>query len=206
MQNKHTSGPWKWQRVKENIDVFFTLEGPDILCRFWDMSYNGKRARDADIIEAAPDMLEALQAVAVVPWGYCVCPEHMGDMENSADEDHCGECRLVRAAIAKAEGGIRMTDWPNSAPQSERNHMRRHMGLIVKILKFAETKCSDEHSLGLPKFEDWTTADVTNHVKLCEDAGFLIVSKDVGLVRYIVRLTWNGYEFLDKNRGIKHTQ
>ena len=54
---------------------------------------------------AAPDLLEAVCAAAVMPWGYCVCPPQMGDMEGKSDEAHCGECRDVRAAIAKAKEG-----------------------------------------------------------------------------------------------------
>ena len=53
---------------------------------------------------AAPDMLAALMGAATMPWGYCICPPQMGDMEGKPDESHCGECRDVRAAIAKATG------------------------------------------------------------------------------------------------------
>ena len=47
--------------------------------------------------------LEALQAICVMPWGFCCCPAQMGDMEGKPDADHCGECRDARAVIAKAK-------------------------------------------------------------------------------------------------------
>ena len=58
----------------------------------------------ARVMAASQDALEALEAVAIMPWGYCVCPPRMGDMEGKPDDAHCGECRQVRAAIAKAKG------------------------------------------------------------------------------------------------------
>ena len=42
--------------------------------------------------EQRHELLEALQAVAVHPWGYCFCPPSMGDMEARPDKDHCVEC------------------------------------------------------------------------------------------------------------------
>ena len=51
----------------------------------------------------ASDLLDALQAICAMPWGWCCCPPGMGSMELKPDEAHCGECRHARAAIARAE-------------------------------------------------------------------------------------------------------
>ena len=61
-------------------------------------NWNAKAADSMD------EMLAALEALGVYPWGYCYCPAHMGDMENKQDDAHCGECRDARNAIAKAKG------------------------------------------------------------------------------------------------------
>ena len=63
-----------------------------------------EQTANADLIAAAPELLEALQAICVMPWGYCCCPPRMGDMEGKDDSEHCGECREARKAIAKATG------------------------------------------------------------------------------------------------------
>ena len=54
--------------------------------------------------ESNSDLLEALKAIGVFPWGYCFCPPSMGDMEEKPDDAHCGECREARLAIREAEG------------------------------------------------------------------------------------------------------
>ena len=41
-------------------------------------------------------LLEVVKAAAVMPWGYCLCPPRMGDMEGADNQAHCGECRDVR--------------------------------------------------------------------------------------------------------------
>jgi hypothetical protein len=77
--SKHTDGPWWFD------DDYYVLAGEeaDIICELWtsDREANGK------LIAAAPDMLEALQAVEGEIDGY------RGDL-----------IQMVRAAIAKAEG------------------------------------------------------------------------------------------------------
>lgn len=45
-------------------------------------------------------LLSALKGASVKPWGFCICPV---DMEGRPDDDHTGECRKVRAAIAACD-------------------------------------------------------------------------------------------------------
>jgi hypothetical protein len=58
---------------------------------------------DARLIAAAPDLLDALTGIGVLPEGYCFCRPNQRDATRP-DHDHTGECRAARAAIAKAEG------------------------------------------------------------------------------------------------------
>lgn len=65
---KHTPGPWTWKRVGEDGYVpVMALEGPSVLCRYWDtiagkpIAVNQRALADASLIAAAPDMLEALK-------------------------------------------------------------------------------------------------------------------------------------------------
>lgn len=67
--SKHTSAPWIWERVEEPGCIpVTTLRGPDVLCRFWDIGVDG--SRDANLIAAAPDMLEALRNILKFPNDY----------------------------------------------------------------------------------------------------------------------------------------
>lgn len=52
---------------------------------------------DARLIEAAPDLLDALLAIGVLPDGWCCCPS-----DRREDREHVGECAAARTAIAKA--------------------------------------------------------------------------------------------------------
>lgn len=74
---------WTWERVADAGSVVeFTLNGPDVLCRYW---YDRPPSKDARLIAAAPDMYEALKAVVSV-----------------ADRKTV-EFDLARAALARAE-------------------------------------------------------------------------------------------------------
>ena len=83
--------------------------------------------------------------------------------------------------------------------------MRRHMNLIQLILEYTE-----EHGNGkilpLPRFEEYTFAQVNYHTGLCGQAGYLELSvqgKTVGEPRkyFILELTWKGHEELARMRG-----
>ena len=52
---------------------------------------------------AAPDLLESIQGLGSMPTGYCFCFNGPRDPEKP-EQEHTGECRDLRAAIAKAEG------------------------------------------------------------------------------------------------------
>ena len=58
-------------------------------------------AARARILAAAPDLLDSLVALGVMPEGYCFC---FGNNRDPMKTDHTGECRLARLAINKAHG------------------------------------------------------------------------------------------------------
>ena len=99
--SKHTPGPWIWAQVMPGGPCIVEAknEPNGYIC-----STNGNVLGNTPLIAAAPDLLEAAQAASIMPWGYCICPTRMGVMEGKPDDAHCGECRDLRAAIAKAKG------------------------------------------------------------------------------------------------------
>lgn len=58
---------------------------------------------NAHLIAAAPDLVSALQALGVLPDGYCFCFNSSRDASRP-EHEHTGECRAARAALAKARG------------------------------------------------------------------------------------------------------
>ena len=66
------------------------------------------------LCEAAPDMLDAFEALGVQPYvvgldgqcehGYCFCLPEQGRDPGKPKDHHTGECRDARAAIRKARG------------------------------------------------------------------------------------------------------
>ena len=69
--SKHTPGEWKWNRVNEEWRIpVITLEGPSVLCRYWDtiggkpIAVNKRTLADAALIKTSPKMLKALEKVA----------------------------------------------------------------------------------------------------------------------------------------------
>ncbi len=94
----HTPGPWfirddEWDN---GVDHYSISTGPDILdsaicsLSIWDKEHTEERMANANLIAAAPDMLEALKAA--LPHIECSNPEQSGIITM------CGK------AIAKAEG------------------------------------------------------------------------------------------------------
>ena len=79
--------------------------------------------------------------------------------------------------------------------------MYRYMDLIKKILEY--TVChGDGRELALPEIHGHSPEEVRYHVKLCEEAGYLdiSVSESTAQVLFIVRITWQGHEFLESKR------
>ena len=69
------------------------------------------------------------------------------------------------------------------------------MQLIKAILKFAEGK-PDANPVACPDIPGYTTEQVTYHVGLCAEAGYIKASATMDAT-YIRYLTWNGHEALD---------
>ena len=76
--------------------------------------------------------------------------------------------------------------------------MKRYMQLIRAILEYVTVK-SNGNDLALPEINGYTPDQVSYHVKLCEEAGFLDIVIDASTKQAtgIVRITWQGHEFLD---------
>lgn len=90
MKDKHTP-KWKWKKVEGDHEASsWSLDGPDVLCRFW---YDKPPSKDALCIEAAPDMLAILR-------------EFVAAENRTAHGNYC----VVHAACAKAEALIAKLD------------------------------------------------------------------------------------------------
>ena len=79
--------------------------------------------------------------------------------------------------------------------------MKRYMKLIRKILEYVETAKTTDDNVPLPEFDDYRQCQVEYHVKLCEEAGYLvIVAGQKRRPAAISRITWHGHEELDRLR------
>ena len=91
--NKHTPGPWVY---RGKSDAVYTPSTDPVykygsqIFRFHDE--DGPNDADLDLVLAAPDLLDALQAISAY-WDEVVPPSHMSDMHKAA-----------RAALQKATG------------------------------------------------------------------------------------------------------
>ena len=77
--------------------------------------------------------------------------------------------------------------------------MPRDMNLICMILAYtAQAKVPGQ--IPLPEFEGYSECEILQHVKLCEEAGFMDIVIDARTKRpvAIIRMTWDGYEALDR--------
>lgn len=79
--------------------------------------------------------------------------------------------------------------------------MRRQMRLILKILAYVE-KAEQTGLIPLPKCDEYSPEEISYHVLLCSDAGYLeIRMKQMGgNPQDITRLTWKGHEELKRLR------
>ena len=96
---KHTPGPWVYESEGKNNHLGkFCTEAGELICDFGhDIPYEGVPGNPPDfanahLIAAAPDLLEALEAI-VATWDG---PKYNHFMADNID--------LARAAIAKAKG------------------------------------------------------------------------------------------------------
>ena len=104
--SKHTPGPWKWNRLEAKGEIpVTTLEGPDVLCRFWDIGFDG--TEDAHLIAAAPELLRECKAQnellsQVMQWQAAQSAEQGGNLQDYSELSD----RFIsaQAVIAKAEG------------------------------------------------------------------------------------------------------
>ena len=82
--------------------------------------------------------------------------------------------------------------------------MKRDPHLVLEILRFVEQHRKPEgYPLQAPEIEGHEMAYIREHVRLCEEAGFLKAAKDRANNPYgaIERLTWHGHEYLEDNRN-----
>ena len=82
--------------------------------------------------------------------------------------------------------------------------MKRHMELILELLKFAEMQ--ENGSALPPEMSSFTCRQIHYHVQLCGEAKYMHVRKvsqaGESFTRYCMdSLTWSGHEALEKLRG-----
>ena len=98
--HKHTPGPWKLNSLDSGTNDDGTIIGPNNTVITADIF--GRNAEEAEanahLIEAAPDMLNALKEAVELLESY------LTDADREASPK--GRWPVIRAAIAKAEGGV----------------------------------------------------------------------------------------------------
>lgn len=78
--------------------------------------------------------------------------------------------------------------------------MQRNLDLIRRLLLWAEELPPEGRSGGEFKSEGYSDAEILEHVRLAQEAGWL-EAKFVGReLCHVHRLTWGGHEFLDTAR------
>ena len=75
--------------------------------------------------------------------------------------------------------------------------MRRHMKLIRMILEHI-SKSPDFGNIPPPEIEGYSREEVAYHVRLCSDAGYVVLRKGTHEINpHIIRMTWCGHKALD---------
>ncbi len=104
----HTAGRWSWRESGSHYNIGTALGtiavafGESVTSNGGVTGVSGDEGEgNARLIAAAPDLLAALEAIAALPEGYCVCRDRRD--AGKLDHYHEGECQAVRAAIAKAK-------------------------------------------------------------------------------------------------------
>ena len=93
----YTPGPWTFDGTMDIKD-----KDDALVMRLDDYFYpsqfqTARRKTDARLMAAAPELLEALQALGAKPDGYCFCVN-----QNQIQDGHTGECRDAQQAIKSA--------------------------------------------------------------------------------------------------------
>ncbi len=100
-KSKHTPGPWKVQRREGYVGQWEVVSTCETEWWIADAApYNERQEENARLIAAAPELLEALEAVLY--WAELIAGDTT-DKEAAANEE--ASIALARAAIAKARGG-----------------------------------------------------------------------------------------------------
>jgi hypothetical protein len=98
---RHTPGPWVVDGYSEASGTAIEQKGTGIdiatVVPRDTVSHDPHAYANARLIAAAPDLLDALLAIGVLPDGWCCCPK-----DRREDRHHVGECAAARAAILKA--------------------------------------------------------------------------------------------------------
>jgi len=107
MKHTHTPGPWTHTPSREHVNTSTTRRDIVAASQFGPAFVAGDVSQaDARLISAAPELLSALESLAV--WTDdtpCFCHVH-GERERARYSAHDSYCDKARAAIAKAKGGV----------------------------------------------------------------------------------------------------
>jgi hypothetical protein len=99
--NMHTPGPWKFYSVgrpSHPDGIYLILTDNDVRAIVETFHDSDEDEANARLIAAAPNLLEALQALGAKPEGYCFCLN-----QEQINNGHTGECIDAQQAIEKAK-------------------------------------------------------------------------------------------------------
>lgn len=96
-------GPWIWDRSSGQIRTLPAEGRPHgaVVASVGNHPGFIEKGTIGPLLEAAPELLEAAQALGAMPEGYCFCSK---DRIGDDSKKHEPECADLRAAIAKATG------------------------------------------------------------------------------------------------------
>jgi hypothetical protein len=102
MKTQHTPGPWAISGVGHSIGIAPDDGNSDGIAHVFGCGPQDQA--DAELVSAAPDLLNALESLAVWNNGNpCFCHVH-GESERATYSKHDSYCDKAQAAIAKAKG------------------------------------------------------------------------------------------------------
>ena len=77
--------------------------------------------------------------------------------------------------------------------------MDLHDELILLILRYTRENAISTRAMPDPDFEGFTREQVQYHIRLCDQAGYLVVRQS-GKRSRIIELTWNGHKTLAESQ------